>query len=85
MITWSSVLLSFSSFLYLISDTNFAQFWHTQLSTTTIISAYVYDYDYGSTSTIRPYSKMFIGGLNWDTTDGIYSLANNSLYTMLIS
>lgn len=41
MITWSSVLLSFSGFFYLIPDTNFTQFWHTQLSTTTIISAYV--------------------------------------------
>jgi len=29
--------------------------------------------------------KMFIGGLNWDTTDGIYSLAHNSLYAILIS
>jgi hypothetical protein len=30
------------------------------------------------------YSKMFIGGLNWDTTDGTYSAHYTSSYTVVL-
>ena len=30
------------------------------------------------------YSKMFIGGLNWDTTDGTYSTYYTSSYTVVL-